>query len=699
MLAIVLLAGAIPLLPSFTVLGGWSIDVLTALRSRAFADRRAPQDSSVVVIALDEQTVRSPPFRGSPIFAWTPELGRVLTAVVAGGAKVVGFDVVFAASLEESEIPFGDATLGDKTRGFDREFLRALAPAATAGKLVLGEAQLGDEPILPTAGQRLAVGQQRNIRALNVYDDPDGVVRRVPLTLQVDGRRTPAMALELAARALGARPEASANSGLRLAGYSVPQALPNTMTLNFAGGVPTYSLADLRACLDKTDTDFFRRQFEGKVVLVGSTLDSVDRRSTSARFAASPAAAGERCASPASPTTPAPREMIDGVYIQATAVDNLLRRDALTELAPLPSAITTTAFAALSALAAMLLGPLAAVAAFVVAGLAGTAGAVAAFEGDVAAPLFPALASGALALGMTMAFRVAVVDREQRFLRKAFALYLAPSVIDTMLAAGAPPALGGETRVVTVLFSDLAGFSTLSETLAPAEIVALMNRYFTAMTEIVEANGGFVDKYIGDAMVAIFGAPLERANHAADAVRAALQCREALEAFNRSEQTNGLRHRIGINTGEAVVGNIGSRRRFNYTAFGDSVNVAARLEGANDNFGTDILVSEDAKTRAGDDFSWRELDIVRVRGRERPVTVYEPLAARGEESAPRRAQAEAYARGLVAWRARDFVGAVDSFALYAAEDPPAARFLARARALAQSPPGPHWEPVQALERK
>ena len=160
MLAIVLLAGAIPLLPSFTVLGGWSIDVLTALRSRAFADRRAPQDSSVVVIALDEQTVRSPPFRGSPIFAWTPELGRVLTAVVAGGAKVVGFDVVFAASLEESEIPFGDATLGDKTRGFDREFLRALAPAASAGKLVLGEAQLGDEPILPTAGQRLACGER-----------------------------------------------------------------------------------------------------------------------------------------------------------------------------------------------------------------------------------------------------------------------------------------------------------------------------------------------------------------------------------------------------------------------------------------------------------------------------------------------------------------------------------------------------------
>ncbi len=140
---------------------------------------------------------------------WTREIGRVLTAVVAGGAKVVGFDVVFPTSIEQSEIPFGDETLGEKVRGFDRDFLRALALAARANKLVLGEIQHGDQPILPAPGQRIAVGQQQNIRPLNVYNDPDDVVRRVPLTFVVDGATVPSMSVELASRAKAQRCKAS----------------------------------------------------------------------------------------------------------------------------------------------------------------------------------------------------------------------------------------------------------------------------------------------------------------------------------------------------------------------------------------------------------------------------------------------------------------------------------------------------------
>ena len=139
------------------------------------------------MVALDEETFRTPPFEGSPSVTWTPEIGRVLTAIIDGGAKVVGFDIVFPTSIEQSAVPFGDETLGAALRGFDRDYLRALALGARAGKVVLGEVQNQDSPVLPSPGQRAAVGFGRNIRPLNVYSDPDGVIRRVPL--DVHGRR------------------------------------------------------------------------------------------------------------------------------------------------------------------------------------------------------------------------------------------------------------------------------------------------------------------------------------------------------------------------------------------------------------------------------------------------------------------------------------------------------------------------------
>ena len=137
-LAIALLAGTIAVLPPFDLLHGWSIDALTALRWRVFGNRYEPASSPAVVIALDEETYKTPPFQGSPTVIWTREIGRVITAVVEGGARVIALDVVFPTAIEQSQIPFGDDTLGARLRGFDRDFLRAISPAARAGKLVLG---------------------------------------------------------------------------------------------------------------------------------------------------------------------------------------------------------------------------------------------------------------------------------------------------------------------------------------------------------------------------------------------------------------------------------------------------------------------------------------------------------------------------------------------------------------------------------
>ena len=182
-------------LPPFSLIHGWSIDVLTALRWEAFGVRRDPGATPVVVIAIDDETYQTPPFKGSPTVTWTTEVGRVLNAVIDGGAKVVGFDIVFSASIEQSELPFGDDLLGARMRGFDRAFLLSLRAGSAAGKVLLGEV-LGGEG--PSPGQRIAVGRQKNIRALNVVSDPDEVIRKVPLMFPEGEKQVPAMALELA---------------------------------------------------------------------------------------------------------------------------------------------------------------------------------------------------------------------------------------------------------------------------------------------------------------------------------------------------------------------------------------------------------------------------------------------------------------------------------------------------------------------
>jgi class 3 adenylate cyclase len=229
----------------------------------------------------------------------------------------------------------------------------------------------------------------------------------------------------------------------------------------------------------------------------------------------------------------------------------------------------------------------------------------------------------------------------------------------------------------------------------------MMNEYLSAMTDIIEEEDGFVDKYIGDAIVAVFGAPADDPGHAASAVRAALRCRQRLEEINASVEpfkSRPVGQRIGLNSGEVLVGNIGSRRRFNYTVMGDAVNLASRLEGANKYFGTSIMAAQATVDLAGPAFAWRELDWIRVKGRAQPVRIYEALAE-GEPSAEQRVQAAAYSAGLERWRAGDFEAAAACLRESAASDPVAAKLLARAAELAARPPGPGWEPVNTLGDK
>lgn len=705
--AIALVCAAASVSPVARPIRGLSLDILTALRWEIFGHRHDPAASPAVVVALDEETLRAAPFNGSPMLTWTGEIGRVLTATLEGGAKIAGFDVVVQRSIEQSEIPFAGGLLGDKVRGFDRDFLRALAGGAASGKVVLGEVLGGNQPVRPSPGQRVAVRQQQNIRPLNVHVDNDDVVRRVPLSFSVDGTKTASLAVELASRALGAAPEFDARGRMTLAGYQIPGRVPNTMTLNFEGGandIPTFSFADLRACAVKNDKDYFKRWFDGKVVIFGTVLDIEDRRFTSKRFATGiEGARTPRCVAESTPVAAGLRtSTIAGVYIHATAVNNLIARNGVVEPGPFSRLLIATLIAALAAVAAWSFRPLVAFVSWTGMVLLGVAGATIAFNYALALPVVEPVLASLAAMAATIGFRFIVADKDRRLLQKSFALYLAPHVINRMLSSNKLPELGGETREITAFFSDIEGFSLISEKMSPDSLMTLMNEYLSAMTDVIESHGGYVDKYIGDSIVAVFGAPADDPDHAANAARAALDCCKKLAELNASSPTfqrSKLAQRIGINSGEALVGNFGSQRRFNYSVMSDAVNLASRLEGANKFYGTTVIASETTVALAGDAFAWRELDAIRVKGRTQALKIYELLALSGELETSRKALIAAYAEGLAHWRAREFELAAKQFGQSAEIDRPAALFCARARELARNPPGADWDPIRSLQEK
>lgn len=233
-------------------------------------------------------------------------------------------------------------------------------------------------------------------------------------------------------------------------------------------------------------------------------------------------------------------------------------------------------------------------------------------------------------LGLIGAFAVIykLEGKERAFIKNAFTHYLNPVVIDRIISDPSSLSLGGEKRELSIFFSDIAGFTSLSEQLDPRSLVLLLNKYLTALTDIVLENGGTLDKYEGDAIICFWNAPLQQDDHAFLAVKTALECQHRLgQLYSEFEQEFGVipRTRIGINTGTASVGNFGSQSRFNYTVIGEAANLAARLEGLNKVFHTPILISEETRQQCCDRISCRRVGLVKAAGIAKPVVVYEPL--------------------------------------------------------------------------
>jgi len=328
------------------------------------------------------------------------------------------------------------------------------------------------------------------------------------------------------------------------------------------------------------------------------------------------------------------------------------------------------------------------------------AASVAAQAGGVILPLVPGEAGSLVAMSVSVLIAYATEGRQKRFIKNAFKQYLSPQVIEQLIADPGKMRLGGEKRVLSIFFSDLQGFTGISEGLSPEALTALLNEYLSAMTDIILESGGTVDKYEGDAIIAFWNAPVDQPDHAARCLTATLACQRALAAMRPDVARRigkQLLMRVGVNTGAAVVGNMGSGKRFDYTMLGDAVNLAARLEGVNKQFGTYTMISKDTLEASGGVFPARELARVAVVGRKEPVTVYEPMEA--EEFEARKPVLDIFAQGLALFYQGEFADALAVFEQVKDADPPAAHYLAKCRSLIASPPDGEWKGVWVMTEK
>lgn len=296
--------------------------------------------------------------------------------------------------------------------------------------------------------------------------------------------------------------------------------------------------------------------------------------------------------------------------------------------------------------------------------------------------------------------------KKRQFLQDTLTRYVNKDVVDLILEHPENIILDGEERQATVLFSDIRGFTSISEKMQPKELVQMLRDYFTSMVGAVFAFQGTVDKFIGDCIMAIFGAPTPQPNHAGLAVFAALEMKRLLQVFNTTRGKNRhdpLRIGVGINTGEVVVGNIGSEQRLEYTAIGDAVNLASRLEGINKQYGTEIIVSESTYCELGDvAILAREIDEVRVKGKRKPVKIYEIMARQEDVVEEQHTLCGHFMQGLEYYRSQKWENAIREFQqalTVVPTDLPSQLYIDRCTVYQHQPPSDPWDGVFEMKTK
>jgi adenylate cyclase len=648
-------------------------------------------------------------------------LGSGVLGTIQSKEKEYDYDQQFADSIQR----FGSVVLGDyflytqaDLTGVSNESLDSYAnlmaffpfprvqalPSAKngdAGRLKL-IAQYASEGLLPQGAEAntqiisgAIASEKGGAGFFNVWPDPGGVVRRVPMAIPYGRDPDPAnwdfyASIDVQTLRLYYKlPDDKTTLYFGDGGVASIEFGPNVtvhpddvgrLRVNFNGPVRTYpyvSFADV--ALKK----FASGTFKDKIVLVGASATGIgDLRST-------------------------PFGSLDfpGVEIHANVLDNILNKkflefggkQALTDvgfilLFGLPLGIwLATVQPKWMVLGLVLLAPFAGIVYW------------AFLHGWLLNFIVPAGFTLVPNVVLVAMYRVLVEEQEKRKVRGAFQHYVSPEVIRRLLSD--PERVKPRKTAVSVLFSDIRGFTTISESLDAQELADLLNGYLTEMTRIVFRNKGTLDKYIGDAVMALWGAPFEEAQHAERACAAALQMLSKLGEMQQEWRARGepvLEIGIGINTGIASVGNMGSALRYGYTAMGDTVNLSSRLEGLNKEYGTRIIVSEATYLAVHTEkFVMRELDLIRVQGKQLPVTIYEILSAKAANEGGRKL-VELFARGREAYKIREWRAAKIAFeeALHhSPQDGPSKIFLARCEEYLVEGPAADWDGVYSMKHK
>ncbi|MGE0082844.1 MAG: CHASE2 domain-containing protein [Desulfococcaceae bacterium] len=604
---------------------------------------------------------------------------RILADAIRNAKAKIVLGYFFHTGLSPSEYPEEEDFIIQQENIAGSEYkIRKISADFKGGHMIEG--------ILPQSNIKIISESSRYSGHFNMEPDQDGVIRFIPLAVRFRDNFYAPLSLMTAGAWLDAPAGISADSSgvrsVRVGTTSVPTDSEGRMFINYRGGEGTFPHISVTDILhDRVPPEMFR----DKIVMVGVTAIGIyDMRVV-------------------------PFENIfPGLEIHANAVDNILTKDFLKKPYWIP--LFDIAGIVFSGLLLGILLPRMGVG-------AGTVTASALFSGYIMLAQYMFSASGLiitliyplsvmliLYTGITV-YRFFMESRQKKFIRDAFSQYLAPSVVRKLIESPENLQLGGEERHITAFFSDVQGFTSISEKLSPPEIRDLLNEFLTEMTDIILKYEGTVDKFEGDAIIAFFGAPNQLENHAEVACRAGIDMQKRLAVLRkkwREDQRPELKMRIGMNTGMAVVGNMGSKNRMDYTMIGDTVNTAARLEGMNKVYGTYTLISQFTYSGAGEEILTRELDMVSLVGKKEALRVYEVLGYTEDADENLKKTLAFYADGLAAYRAMKWDSAIEYFenALkLRPDDVPGRTMLERCRNFRENPPDANWGGIYAALSK
>jgi adenylate cyclase len=688
-------------------------------------DPRVKTARPVVIVNIDEKSLAK--FGQWP---WPrTHVADLITNLTRLGAVAIAFDIMFAEPDRLNPAAAADTirNLDDETRARLRALPsndELLADAMRHSRVVLSETGLpevvsGLDQALPLTGlamlgddaQRFLLkfpGLLRNTPVLEaaaagrglvtIRAERDGIVRRVPMIMQAQGATMPSLSFEMLRVATGAdtifiKSDAAGILSVGVSGVQVPTDRNGQLWVHFAGYDPLIYVS----AADVLDGSIAAEKVAGKLVLIGTSSAGLHDVKTT-------------------PITP----VMPGVEIHAQVLESALTGTLLSQppWGPLAEFLSALILGIAVIWVAPMFGPtsLVAVGAFFATLLVGTSWYYYSQHRLLIDPTYPLLSTTAIYL--TLIFSSFVREQAQRRqIRSAFGQYLSPALVEQLAQAPEKLVLGGEEREMTIMFSDMRGFTSISETYKhdPQGLTALMNRFLTPLTNAILDRKGTIDKYMGDAIMAFWNAPLDDKEHQINACEAALDMLERVDALNKEREAVAeeegrpfipLNVGVGLNTGTCVVGNMGSDLRFDYSVFGDSVNLASRLEGQSKEYGFPIIVGSSTALAAKDRFAILELDFIMVKGKTEPEVIY---AIAGREDA---AQSERFQRlrnltieMLACYRSRDWNGALAAIERGRRTDDARSLELlftlyeTRIRGFQKTPPPQHWNGAYALLTK